>query len=149
MRSLLIMLSLFMGAAQAASAADTCSAPDANFAAFLDRFKNDQAFQRERILYPLQFTSSEPDAKGGTLETKASLTQKDIQDRAIRIIIGRTEAAPLKGGEGALCEEEPRISGDHATFVQYSCHTDVYGYEFEFVRKQGCWFLQRLATSGG
>ncbi len=79
-----------------------------------------------------------------------SLSAQDIQAGRIQLIRGNAEAAQLAQGEGKLCEDEPAVQGDHATFIQYySCHTDIYGDKYEFVRKDGCWFLQHVAASGG
>ncbi len=149
MRSIVVLLSLFIGSTPLASATDVCSTPDSDFAAFLDRFKNDKAFQKTRVIYPLQMSSSEPDGHGGIVETKGSLSAQEIQARRMVVIRGNDEAAKLAQGEGKPCEDEPVVQGDRATFVQYSCHTDVYGDKYEFVRKDGCWFLQHVAASGG
>lgn len=130
------------------SNADACSKPDRSFRAFLARFKSDIAFQRQRIADPLVASSSEPDANGVMKEEHATLTARQVRDRPGGIIRGPSEAARLQGGEGQLCERDPVVHGDHATFTQYSCHTDVYGDTYEFVRHHGCWYLERLSTSG-
>ncbi len=144
MRSMLVLLSLVIGS-PLVSAADACSAPDPDFAKFLDRFKNDKAFQKTRIIYPLQMSFSQPDVA----DTTMSLSAPDLQARRLVLIRGKAEAAQLGQGEGKLCEDKPAIQGDRANFIQYSCHTDVYGDKYEFVRKDGCWFLQHVAASGG
>ena len=74
---------------------------------------------------------------------------KQIRARKLQIICDDPCAARLKGTEGQLCENPPQVKGNSAEFVQYSCGTDVYGYAFHFVRKNGCWFLQGLDVSGG
>ena len=148
MRSLVFVLSLLIGSMQLASAGNNCTTHDKDFESFLDRFKNDEPFQKTRIVFPLKMSSTEPDANGKMKEALANLTLKEIKDKSILIIRGRAEAAELMGGEGKLCEQEPDVKDDLATFMQHSCHTDVYAYKYEFVRKNGCWFLQSLATSG-
>ncbi len=144
MRSMLVVLSLIIGS-PLASAAEACSAPDTDFSAFLNRFKNDKSFQKTRVIYPLQMSFSQPDVA----DTTMSLSAQDILARRMVLIRGKAEAAQLAQGEGKLCEDKPEVQGDRATFIQYSCNTDVYGDKYEFVRKDGCWFLQRVAASGG
>jgi hypothetical protein len=141
------MFSLLIGTTSFADADDHCSTSDKNFVTFIDRFKNDKAFQKSRIIYPLQLSSTQPDANGKMAREIKKLTLKEINDQSILIIRGRSEAAELMGGEGQLCEQGPSIKGETASLIQHSCHTDVYGYTYNFVLKEGCWFLQDFSLS--
>jgi len=125
-----------------------CAKPDRSFRAFLTRFKSDVAFQRQRIVDPLIVSASEPDANGVMKEERTAMSAAQVRDRREGIIRGPAEAAKLRAGEGRLCERGPVVRGHRATFTQYSCHTDVYGDTYEFVRRDGCWYLERLSTSG-
>jgi hypothetical protein len=132
----------------ATSGANACSPPDRSLRAFLTRFKSDAAFQRQRVVDPLPVTSSEPDAGGIMREEHTTLDAAHVRARPGGIIRGPSDAAKLRGGEGRLCERGPVVHRDHATLIQYSCDTDVYGDTYEFVRVRGCWYLERLSTSG-
>lgn len=147
MRSIIFMISLLFGAPTFAAADDNCGSHDKNFESFLDRFKNDKTFQKSRIIYPLQLSSTQPDANGKMAQEIKKLSLKEINDKSILIIRGRSEAAELMGGEGKLCEQGPKVKGNRATLIQHSCHTDVYGYTYDFVLRNGCWFLQGFSVS--
>jgi hypothetical protein len=121
-----------------------CDRPDSNFGEFLSRFKNNASFRESRLITPLQYSLTEPEKT-----TKELLSLEQIHTRKLQIICDNACAARLKGTEGQLCEEGPKVKGNRAEFVQYSCGTDVYGYTYHFVRKDGCWFLQGLDVSGG
>ena len=125
-------------------AADSCAAPDASFTSFLAKFKNDKQFRETRLVLPLQFSSTDP---SGT--TKEALSLEEIRKRNMALILGDKDARELKGSEGALCESKPIIKKSRASFGQYSCGTDVYSDAFYFVRRNGCWMLERVAVSGG
>ena len=147
MRYIIFMFSLLIGASSFAATDDNCSSHDKNFESFIDRFKNDKAFQKSRIIYPLQMSSTQPDDNGKMAREIKKLSLKEINNQSIVIIRGRSEAAELMGGEGQLCEQGPIIKGDRASLIQHSCHTDVYGYTYDFVLKDGCWFLQAFSLS--
>lgn len=72
-----------------------------------------------------------------------------LSQRATSIIRGDVHAAELSGGEGQLCEQGPTVKGARASLTQYSCNTDVYADQYQFVLRHGCWQLQALSTSGG
>ena len=122
----------------------TCERPDPNFKDFLSKFKNNPSFRESRIILPLQYSETDPEKT-----TKEHLSLEQIRARKLQIICDAACAARLKGTEGQLCENPPQLKWNSAEFVQYSCGTDVYGYTFHFVRKNGCWFLQGLDVSGG
>ncbi len=147
MRYMIFMFTLLIGTTSFAAADDNCSSDDTNFVSFIERFKNDKAFQKSRIIYPLQMSSTQPVDNGKMVREIKKLTLKEINDQSILIIRGRSEAAELMGGEGQLCEQGPTIKGDRASLIQHSCHTDVYGYTYDFVLKEGCWFLQAFSLS--
>lgn len=146
---LLVLAFGLTGSITAATAAPVCATPDKDFAPFLVRFKNDASFQTARILFPLTVSVTEPASNGKMETTRHQVTLSELQSRPSRIIRGRAEAAMLKDSEGKLCEKGPQIHGDKATFLQYSCNTDVYADTYHFARQNGCWFLQSLENSGG
>jgi hypothetical protein len=102
------------------------------------------SFRESRLITPLQYSLTDPEKT-----TKEQLSLEQTRARKLQIICGDACAARLKGTEGQLCEESPKVKGDSAEFVQYSCGTDVYGDAFHFVRKNGCWYLRGLDSSGG
>ena len=106
---------------QMATASDSCERPDSSFGSFLVRFKNDKLFRESRLLLPLHFSYAD---SAGTTKEEISLTQ--IRERKMAIIRGDADAHRLKGSEGTLCESDPIIKKNQATFGQYSCGTDVY-----------------------
>lgn len=121
-----------------------CDRPDSSFNVFLSRFKNNPSFRESRLITPLQYSLTDPEKT-----TKEQLSLEQIRARRMQIICGNACAARLKGTEGQLCEEGAKVKGNSAEFVQYSCGTDVYGDSFHFVRKNGCWYLRGLDSSGG
>ena len=141
---LLATLLITIGLSGLTWAENTCERPDSNFRDFLSRFKNNALFRDSRLITPLQYSLTEPEKT-----TKEWLSLEQIRARNLQIICDNACAARLKGTEGQLCEEGPKVEGNSAEFVQYSCGTDVYGYTFHLVRKNGCWFLQSLDVSGG
>lgn len=144
MRLLLVVPVLALSLWTASASAAVCSVPDDSFAAFLGKFKDDERFRESRLVLPLHATFTDPD---GTSEESLSL--KTIHERQMKLVIGTRMASELKGSEGELCEPKPVIKGDRAKLVQYSCGTDVYSKEFDFVRVDGCWRLKKFATAGG
>lgn len=138
--SVVIMIML----AGSAWAEQQCDRPDSNFRDFLSKFKNNPTFRESRLITPFQYSLTDPERT-----TKERLSLEQIRARKLQIICGDACAARLKGTEGQLCEESPKVKGDSAEFVQYSCGTDVYGDAFHFVRKNGCWYLRGLDSSGG
>jgi len=147
MRYLLMFIPLLIGTVAPANA--DCSAPDKSFAAFIQAFKNDRAFQLTRIDNPLPWTSTEPDANGKMSSQQRNVSVQALSQRSISIIRGNDRAAELSGGEGQLCEQGPTVKGARASLTQYSCNTDVYADQYQFVLRHGCWQLQALSTSGG
>jgi hypothetical protein len=71
-------------------------------------------------------------------------SDREFQTSRVRIPRRRKE-----GDEAAVCEKTPRVVGNTARLVQYSCHTDLFGNEFRFVARSGCWFLDEVRSSGG
>jgi hypothetical protein len=140
----LATLLVTIGLGGTAWAESKCDRPDSNFRDFLSRFKNNPSFQESRLITPLQYSLTDPEKT-----TKEQLSLEQIRSRKLQIICGAACAARLKGTEGQLCEEAPKVKGNSAEFVQYSCGTDVYGDTFHFVRKNGCWYLRGLDSSGG
>lgn len=147
MRYLLMAIPLLIGTVAPANA--DCSVADKSFAAFIQAFKNDRAFQLTRIDNPLPWTSTEPDANGKMASQQQNVSVQALSQRSISIIRGNDRAAELSGGEGQLCEQGPTVKGAHASLTQYSCNTDVYADQYQFVLRHGCWQLQTLSTSGG
>jgi hypothetical protein len=147
MRYLLMFIPLLIGTVAPANA--DCSVADKSFAAFIQAFKNDRAFQLTRIDNPLPWTSTEPDANGKMASHQQNVSMQALSQRSISIIRGNDRAAELSGGEGQLCEQGPTVKGARATLTQYSCNTDVYADQYQFVLRHGCWQLQALSTSGG
>lgn len=131
-----------LGAANVHAAA--CPAPDASFASFLGKFKNDAQFRTSRLILPLRTRYTEP---GGTTEEALSL--QTIRARKMELIKGPAAARELADTEGKLCESKPVVKGGHARFGQYSCGTDVYSHSYAFVRQDGCWMLESIQSSGG
>lgn len=121
-----------------------CDPADASFRAFLARFKNDGAFRESRLTLPLEFSFTDPE---GTTHERLSLAE--IRERKMQIIRDDARAAELAGTEGQVCEGVSEEKKDSAVFFQSSCNTDVYGDAYYFVRRKGCWFLQRVEASGG
>jgi len=140
----LAALLITIGLGGLAWAESKCERPDSNFRDFLSRFKNNPSFRESRLILPLQYSETDPEKT-----TKEQLSLKQIRARKLQIICDDACAARLKGTEGQLCENRPQVKGNTAEFIQYSCGTDVYGDTFHFVRKNGCWFLRSLDSSGG
>jgi hypothetical protein len=147
MRYLLMFIPLLIGTVAPANA--DCSVADKSFAAFIQAFKNDRTFQLTRIDNPLPWTSTEPDANGKMASQQQNVSVQALSQRSISIIRGNDSAAELSGGEGQLCEQGPTVKGARASLTQYSCNTDVYADQYQFVLRHGCWQLQALSTSGG
>jgi len=141
---LLASLTVMIGLGGNAWAESKCDRPDSSFNVFLSRFKNNPSFRESRLITPLQYSLTDPEKT-----TKEQLSLEQIRARRMQIICGNACAARLKGTEGQLCEEGAKVKGNSAEFVQYSCGTDVYGDSFHFVRKNGCWYLRGLDSSGG
>ena len=105
MRYLLMFIPLLIGTVAPANA--DCSVADKSFAAFIQAFKNDRAFQLTRIDNPLPWTSTEPDANGKMASQQRNVSVQALSQRSISIIRGNDRAAELSGGEGQLCEQGP------------------------------------------
>jgi hypothetical protein len=144
MRLQVIALTAAVLLSPSAFASASCPRADANFGTFLKRFKNDAAFRESRLILPLQTSYSAPGEK-----STQSLTLKQIRHRKMRIIRGDADARAMRNTEASLCESTPLVKRDHATFGQYSCGTDVYSSGYHFERRNGCWMLARITSSGG
>ena len=140
----IVFLAIAVPLCAPAAALASCTAADASFGAFLQRFKNDRQFRESRLVLPLQSSDTDPT---GTVKTKLSL--KQIRDSKASIIWGDAFALEMKGTEAALCESKVVFRNNRASFAQSSCETDVYSSKYDFVRKNGCWMLLRVANSGG
>jgi hypothetical protein len=126
-----------------AAGALRCDHPDSDFKTFLERFKNDVAFQHSRLVIPLQISSLNPTGK-----TQQSLSLTQIRNRKTRVIRDDVFAAELKGTEGELCESVSVLKTRSVVFEQHSCSTDVYGSVYRFTMARGCWFLRSVHESG-
>ncbi len=131
------------GVADGASIGGACSAPDPDFASFLERFKEDPLFRESRLQLPLDWHAFD-----GEKTTSEPLSLDEIHRRGITLIADRRIADERRGTEGALCESAPEVDGDRARFGQFSCNTDVYSNSFEFHRVDGCWRLARVELGG-
>ena len=121
-----------------------CAVPDASFASFVVKFKNDARFRETRLILPLPSRYTDPD---GT--TQEVLSLRTIRSRKMQLIKGSAEARELALTEGKVCEGKPVVKGGHARFGQHSCGTDVYSHSYAFVRQNGCWMLESMESSGG
>jgi hypothetical protein len=121
-----------------------CVRPDASFAAFLKRFKTDPTFRRTRFILPLRYTEQGP----GEVSTKfLSLEQLKIYEASL--IVADPAVTNTGDRETDVCEDPPHVTGNAATFIQYTCHSDLHAETFHFVRRRGCWFLKDLERAGG
>ncbi|WP_374435261.1 hypothetical protein [Inhella sp.] len=132
----------------AASVNSECRAPDASFASFLKRFKNDRAFQLQRVADPLPIRSTEPNAKGSMETTIRQIPLRELRTWSHSLIRGNAEVAELSDSEGKVCEPKPAVNGNRAEVSQSSCETDIYSDRFVFERFEGCWRLMEKHTSG-
>jgi hypothetical protein len=143
-----ILIALALPVAAEQSVTPKCNKPDSSFTSFLKRFKNDEVFRENRILFPLKVKIGDP---AGVAETVVSREKYRLQYGGSRwqIIIGEKKAEELKGGEGQVCEEKPIFQGNAATFYQGSCGNDVYSLTFRFRKEKGCWYLFSHEAHGG
>jgi len=139
-----VLLALIWLACVPALAGPTCARPDASFAAFLARFKTDAAFRERRLVLPLRLIERGP----GDVSTK-NLSLAQVRIYGAGLIVADPAANNTGDRETDVCEDGPHLARNAATFIQYTCHSDVYGKTFHFVRRHGCWFLKRLDWAGG
>jgi len=126
----------------AAFASNACPQPDKNFGSFLSKFKSDVRFRESRLILPLQQSYSDPDGKSTSFSSL-----KDLRTGAI--ILNEVHDGEMANTDGRVCESRPSIKGNRASFAQHSCDTDAYSHTYYFIRKNGCWMLEKKASSHG
>jgi len=140
---LAILLAMLAASKAVAAPALACPKPDLTFAAFFYKFKNQQNFRESRLVLPLVIASRD---NSKTNITRYSAAQ--IHSNRMRLIRGEAAARELSDTEGRLCEGKPKVGRNHAQITQSSCETDVYSDLYSFLRRDGCWFLEKIETSG-
>ncbi len=132
-----------------ANAGQTCGHRDPSFTAFLKRFKSDLEFRYSRLVLPMRFSEFDPQsAMSNVMVTHySSMTLAQLRSTG-RLRIAADPHATNSGDEGDVCEDQPKVGKNTATFVQYTCHTDIFSHTYHFVRSNGCWFLRNVEEAG-
>jgi hypothetical protein len=122
-----------------------CLHPDLGFRQFLVYFRSGRDFQISRVDFPLRYNERGPDNYSST----KYLTIGELKARQNGLIVRDPAATNTGDSETDTCEDKPQLGRRFATLVQYSCHSDLFSNKFRFVRRQGCWFLTNMTSSGG
>jgi hypothetical protein len=122
-----------------------CLHPDLSFQRFLAHFRSDRDFQISRVNLPLRYSERGPD----NYASEKFLSMSELKVRQNGLVVQNPAATNTGDRETDACEDKPQVGRRVATLVQYSCHSDLFSHKFRFVRRQGCWFLTNMMSSGG
>lgn len=123
----------------------SCRHSDLSFQQFLVRFRSDRDFQIGRANLPLRYSERGPE----NYHAIRFLSMSELKARQNGLIVRDPAATNTGDGETDTCEDRPQVGRRVATLVQYSCHSDLFSNKFRFVKRQGCWFLTDMMSSGG
>jgi hypothetical protein len=114
-----------------------CLDPDLSFQQFLVHFRSDRDFQISRVDLPLRYSERGPENYSST----KFLSMGELKARQNGLIVRDPAATNTGDSETDTCEDKPQLGRRFATLLQDSN-------KFRFVRRQGCWFLTNMTSSG-
>ncbi len=111
-----------------------CSHPDTSFREFLLHFRSNEDFRLGRTRIPLRYVEWGPESRKST--RLLPLAELKVRQKGM---MPQDLAANSGNRETDACEDKPQAGRATATFMQYSCHSDLFSTKYHFIKRQGCW----------
>ena len=120
-----------------------CAKADGSFASFLNRFTNDQKFQRSRLSLPLVARSGDGVTASATTELWDIQHIKELKDPLIYSDVGRRKRHISQSVD--LVHETPSVA---EVWQAEDAESDAVKLQYWFRKQAGCWYLAEFDDWG-
>jgi hypothetical protein len=146
-RSRIACLVLLFSVSSVAFAADQkCVSPDRNFSSFFQKFQKNARFRMSRVFFPLATESENPGARE-VIHNQELIREADVRSgRVVIPSLSLSDAEKALRGTNAAGAFSYRltIGLEKAELSVTQENTILSGQQYDFTRKNGCWFLSKM-----